>query len=222
MVKKLKLDSFFRPKSASTVSQPISPDSPPLAPSPSTAPPLTPSKYQLISRSHQQCFRGLSWLLCLRVIPTLYLHCTVMAEKYQYYYLFIINFNLILQILFFYFTIYLLHFPYVFPHMLMLRYVCGSSCGTFMVNIVVTYQSFTSWNIQPPCYRTISFNGHPLSPISSVMREFSVYCLWQTMSPETKHASSMLHVYTHIYIYMFVYIYLNVFICFRLCIVGSS
>ena len=40
--------------------------------------------------------------------------------------------------------------PYVFPHTLMLRYVRGSSCGTFVVNIVVTYRSFTSWKIQPP------------------------------------------------------------------------
>ena len=51
--------------------------------------------------------------------------------------------------------------------------LCGSSCGTFMVNIVVTYWSFTSWKIQPH----VTAYRHQLPPIISLMCGFSVYIL---------------------------------------------
>ena len=57
---------------------------------------------------------------------------------------------------------------------MMLMYVRGSLCETFMVNIVVTYRRFTSWKMQPSKNRTIGFNGRQLPPISQSMRWLSV------------------------------------------------
>ena len=56
----------------------------------------------------------------------------------------------------------------------MLRYVCGSSCGTFMINIFVTLRSFTSWKIQPPVTGQPALTDTHSPNISSLMRWISV------------------------------------------------